>query len=126
MILFFAVGALMVSGLPVSFDAAIERRPFLQLVTQPWITVTTAALLLYAWHIPSMYEAALRIEVLHAIEDICYTLGGMLFWWPLTRPNHGLRISPGPALLYLATAMASFGILGILNHPGGYGTVPKL
>src|SRR5215471_7026215 len=39
-----------------------------------------------AWHLPSMYELALRSQTLHVVEHVCFLATGILFWWPVIQP----------------------------------------
>ena len=39
-----------------------------------------------AWHLPPMYELALRSQTLHAVEHVCFLATGVLFWWPVIQP----------------------------------------
>lgn len=38
---------------------------------------------LYLWHLPFLYEAALRHDPVHALEHICFFTGGLLMWTPV-------------------------------------------
>lgn len=40
----------------------------------------------WVWHLPSLYEWALRDEVVHDAEHLCFLAAGLLFWWPVVRP----------------------------------------
>jgi cytochrome c oxidase assembly factor CtaG len=48
-----------------------------------WIAFVSATV---AWHLPPMYELALRSQTLHALEHICFLGTGILFWWPVIQP----------------------------------------
>jgi len=39
-----------------------------------------------AWHTPAMFELALRSELWHTVEHICFLTTGFLFWWPVIQP----------------------------------------
>jgi len=41
------------------------------------------ALNLYVWHLPFLYEAALRHDAVHALEHACFFTGGILLWMPV-------------------------------------------
>src|SRR3954468_9828516 len=45
-----------------------------------WLT------LIYVWHIPAMYDAALNHSGVHALEHTCFFIGGIAVWWPLIQP----------------------------------------
>jgi cytochrome c oxidase assembly factor CtaG len=69
--------------------------------------------LLWAWHMPAAYDAALRDELLHYLEHACFLGTAWLFWWHLaTLTRHRLR---GPvALLYVVAAIPPGAALGAL------------
>jgi cytochrome c oxidase assembly factor CtaG len=84
-------------------------------------TVLTAAptawllhgLALWVWHLPSLYDAAVQNEALHAVEHVCFFWTAALFWWGMAHGRYG-RSGYGAAVFYVfATAMHS-GILGAL------------
>jgi putative membrane protein len=67
------------------------------------------------WHIPTMYDAALRHPILHVLEHITYAMAGGLYWWHLLSPirsRHRLS-GMGPAV-YMAATKLCVGILGII------------
>jgi cytochrome c oxidase assembly factor CtaG len=76
--------------------------------------------LLWAWHMPEAYDAALRHELVHYVEHACFLATAWLFWWHLaTVTRHRLR---GPvALLYVMAAVPPGAALGALltfpDHP---------
>jgi cytochrome c oxidase assembly factor CtaG len=39
-----------------------------------------------AWHLPPMYELALRSQTVHTVEHVCFLATGVLFWWPVIQP----------------------------------------
>lgn len=92
---------------------------------------------LWAWHLPTAYEAALRHELLHDLEHLSFFGTALFFWWPVINPApresvvrdglfYGLRI----AYLILATAQntllgALIGLTERLLYPA-YATAPRL
>jgi cytochrome c oxidase assembly factor CtaG len=42
--------------------------------------------LVYLWHVPSLYDAALEHAPLHALQHLSFFTAGMLVWWPLIQP----------------------------------------
>jgi len=48
-----------------------------------WIAFVATTL---AWHMPVMFELALRSELWHAVEHICFLVTALLFWWPVVQP----------------------------------------
>jgi cytochrome c oxidase assembly factor CtaG len=45
-----------------------------------------AAIALIGWHIPAIFELALRWPWLHELEHACFLGAGLLFWWPVVQP----------------------------------------
>jgi putative membrane protein len=73
-----------------------------------WVIGVTA---LWAWHLPALYEAALRHDALHAVEHASLIATAALVWaLALGRVRRPLAIPAASALL-LATALQS-GALG--------------
>src|SRR5205823_6787469 len=71
-------------------------------------------LFIYLWHIPAMYDAALRHSGIHALEHICFFTGGVALWWPLIQPVPMRRRLTGLGILgYLLVAKIIVGALGI-------------
>jgi cytochrome c oxidase assembly factor CtaG len=71
------------------------------------------ALDLYVWHLPFLYEAALRHDAVHALEHVCFFTGGVLVWMPVleTLPMPEW-FGTGAKLAYVAGARVVEGILG--------------
>ncbi len=42
--------------------------------------------LIYLWHIPALYDAAIDSEVVHALEHASFFTAGIALWWPLVQP----------------------------------------
>ena len=73
---------------------------------------------LWLWHLPALYDAALRQPGLHVVEHLIFLATATLFWWPVIAPAAGLverpRLAPWAALLYLGAALVAGTVLGIL------------
>jgi cytochrome c oxidase assembly factor CtaG len=48
-----------------------------------WIAM---AVTLCAWHVPTVFDLALRFPAWHMIEHACFLGASFLFWWPVVRP----------------------------------------
>jgi putative membrane protein len=72
-------------------------RTLLRLLTQPLVTWPLFVGMLFFWHVPAFFEAALGNEAVHAAEHLSFGVAGFLFWWNVVDP-HPLR----PNLSYLA------------------------
>ncbi len=56
------------------------------LVTNPAICWFAAAFALIGWHIPAVFELALRSHGWHEFEHASFFSTGLLFWWPVVQP----------------------------------------
>jgi cytochrome c oxidase assembly factor CtaG len=91
---------------------SVERAlgPFAHPITGIVIWLT----MIYVWHIPAMYDAALNHDGIHALEHTCFFFGGIALWWPLIQPVPMRRRLTGLAVFgYLIAAKISVGLLGI-------------
>jgi putative membrane protein len=70
----------------------------------------------WLWHIPALYDAAVEHEALHAFEHATFFVTAMLFWWPIVQPAPKLRpwLHSGLQILYLLLATAQNTALGML------------
>jgi cytochrome c oxidase assembly factor CtaG len=62
----------------------VERR--LGRLANPVTFIFAWLALLYVWHIPALYDAALEHPFVHGIEHSSFFLAGTLVWWPLIQP----------------------------------------
>jgi cytochrome c oxidase assembly factor CtaG/cytochrome c2 len=76
-----------------------------------WVAHVTV---LWAWHVPALYEAALHRPWLHGLEHVSMLGTAWLFWVPVLGPRAGASLGPGGAALYLFAAAAQSTALGAL------------
>ena len=84
-------------------------RRVLALSTRMTVAWPTYALVLWLWHLPGPYEAALRSRLLHHLEHVLFFGSAVLFWWPMLCPSPRLRPISHPA------ARVAYLILGALQ-----------
>ena len=83
-------------------------------LANPFVGLAVWLSILYLWHIPALYDAALRYPVLHALEHASFIVAGVAFWWPLVQPvPMRQRLDGMKALGYLLGARLGLGLLGI-------------
>ncbi len=78
---------------------------------------------MYAWHLPTLYNATLAHLGIHIFEHLCFLVTGVIFWWPICAPLPASRYPALPAMLYLFTAAVAGSVLGIIltfASPGLY------
>jgi putative membrane protein len=68
---------------------------------------------LWVWHFPSLFQAALHSNFVHALQHLSFFLSALLFWWAVIHGRQ--RISGyGAAVLYMFTTALHSGLLGAL------------
>jgi putative membrane protein len=84
-----------------------------QSISDPIVATTLQICALWAWHMPSLFDRALRDESWHAIQHLSFLLTALLFWWSLTRSTHRANRRAIAAVCLFITSLAS-GALGAL------------
>jgi cytochrome c oxidase assembly factor CtaG len=70
--------------------------------------------LMYIWHIPALYEAAVENPAVHLLEHVSFFAAGVALWWPLIQPVPMRRRLTGlQPVAYIGTAKAGLAALGI-------------
>jgi len=70
---------------------------------------------MWAWHIPTMYDAALRSSGVHAFEHLCFSSAGGLYWWHLLSPIRSrMRLGGLGPISYMVATKLIIGVLGIV------------
>jgi len=70
---------------------------------------------MWLWHVPYMYDAALRHSGVHVLEHLTFAAAGLLYWWHLLSPIRSrLRLGGMGPVLYMATTKIAVGLLGIV------------
>jgi putative membrane protein len=94
-----------------------SRRPF---VARSWRTLTgplTVWILqgaaLWIWHLPTLYQAAVENDWIHAGMHVCFLFTSALFWWALVHGRYG-RLGYGIGVLYVFTTGIHSTVLGAL------------
>ncbi len=117
MLLILVVPPLLLWGLPVAATRGLLRVPVIdrleRTIGRPKVTLPLKILALYAWHVPALYDLALRNEQVHALEHLIFLVTATMFWWPVLTPLRERRIKPQAAMMYLIGAMAAIALLGM-------------
>ncbi len=105
-------GPLLFFLLPAGVLAALARsgsvRALLRVVSRPRVAFGLWATNLAVWHVPNLYDAALRHQALHDFEHVCWLLAGVLVWTLLADPAGHARLTTGGRLA-LAVCMFAAG-----------------
>ncbi len=70
--------------------AALPARA-LRRITHPCVALPVAFALLVGWHVPLLFDAAVRHEPVHVLEHLSFVAAGVLVWLPV------LETLPAPA-----------------------------
>lgn len=81
-------------------------------LTNPFAAWVVHAVALWTWHIPFLFEATLRSDLVHTFQHTSFFLSALLFWYAIMASPRGL-VSYGAGVLYLFTTMIHSGILGV-------------
>ena len=84
-----------------------------QIATIPLVAWVVHAVALWTWHIPILFEAVQRSEVIHTAQHLSFLISALLFWWALIHGPRG-AMGYGAAVLYLFTTSIHSGALGAL------------
>ena len=100
------VPPLLLVGAPGWLLRPLLRPPLGRLVgralTQPVVAFLLFNAVFSVWHVPALYDLALRNDTVHILEHILFLGTAMLAWWPIFSPLEELPRLPEPVqLLYL-------------------------
>ena len=105
--------ALAVLGLTPAMAAALARYRAVRLLTRPLVALPLWVGSYAVWHVPALYDAALRNELLLHAEHASYFLAGAALWWPVFH-SHPWRLPPGAKAAYVFAAFVLAAPLGLL------------
>jgi cytochrome c oxidase assembly factor CtaG len=94
--------------------AAVLRaaRPFAAVLVQPLPATLLSGAVLWLWHLPGPFQAALEDPVLHALQHLSFFASALLFWAAMQAPAYRRR--EAAAALYLFATALHTGALGAL------------
>jgi len=97
----------------------------------PWFGVAAYVGVMWLWHVPAVYDAALDHAAVHALEHLSFGAAGLLYWWHLLSPIRSrLRLGGMGPIAYMASTKLLVGLVGIVlafapdllydayDHPG--------
>lgn len=87
------------------------RRVF-HVVADPFNAWFLHAVTIWAWHAPPVYQSALRVGALHALQHLSFIATALLFWWSVLHPRR--RASLGLSIVLLFTTAVHTSALGAL------------
>jgi cytochrome c oxidase assembly factor CtaG len=107
-------------ALPEKWRARLKDVEEAKLVRHAWLAISAPvaawmlhAIALWAWHAPTLFDAALESEWVHAAQHTSFFGTALLFWWTLLH-KHASRLGYGGAILYVFTTATHTSVLGAL------------
>jgi putative membrane protein len=128
-VLMLVAAPLMVAGravvpslwaMPDRLRSRVAHGPHVSALTTAWRSLTRPGVawllhgvVVWGWHLPVLYEAAVRDEAIHALQHVMFAGTAVLFWWGLIYGRYG-RVGYGVAVLYVFSTLVHTGVLGAL------------
>lgn len=109
-------------GLPASARRRLTRwwrhspsaRGAVSRVLRPGPVWAANVAILWFWHLPAAYDAAVRNQGVHALEHASFLIAAFFFWWLLFRHTLRRRMDRGLGIVYVFTAGLQGSALGAL------------
>jgi cytochrome c oxidase assembly factor CtaG len=118
LLLLLVAAPLLVLGLPVGQMKRALRIGWVarleKILSQPVFAWVLSIGILWVWHIPALYNAALVNHDLHIIEHLSFLVTSVIFWWGGLKPIHRLQMNTVPAIMYFFFAALASSVLGLL------------
>ena len=74
-------------------------------LVHPLAALVLSSIIFWSWHLPTVYQLALRVPAIHLVEHASFLAGGLLFWYPVVLPWPGRPRWPSGAMIpYLLAA----------------------
>jgi putative membrane protein len=105
---------LLVLALPPAVAASLSRPRAMRVLTHPVVALPLWIANYALWHVPALYDAAVRREhtLLH-LEHLTYLVTGILFWWPVVQ-DVPRRLGLGARGLYVLAAFVLAAPIGLV------------
>jgi cytochrome c oxidase assembly factor CtaG len=105
--------ALAVAGLSAGMADALGSFRLIGVVTHPLVALPAWLATYGFWHVPAVYDYALRHDAVLHLEHATYLVAGAMLWWPVLqdRPHD---LSAGAKTVYLFAAFVLASPVGLL------------
>ena len=80
--------------------------------TEPFAAFLVHGVVIWTWHIPSLFQATLRSEPVHALQHLSFFGSAVLFWWSVIHVRQ--RHRRGAAIMSLFGTAIHTSVLGAL------------
>ncbi|MBA3327223.1 MAG: cytochrome c oxidase assembly protein [Solirubrobacterales bacterium] len=83
-------------------------------LAHPVFAIVAYVAVMWLWHVPALYDAALESPVVHVLEHVTFAAAGGLYWWHLLSPIRSRRRLGGMGpVVYMAATKVLVGLLGV-------------
>lgn len=82
-------------------------------IAHPAFAVAFYVGMMWLWHIPVLYDAALEHSAVHVLEHTFFLSAGLLYWWHLLSPVRGRHLTGLAPVVYMVSTKVFVGMLGI-------------
>jgi cytochrome c oxidase assembly factor CtaG len=118
LVIMLVAAPLLVAGLPAPSLRRAAQHPILSramtILGNPVLDWFVFAAVLWGWHLPLFYNAALASENVHILEHLMMLAAAVMFFWPILNPLPERRLKPLMIVPYAFSAAVSNSILGVL------------
>jgi cytochrome c oxidase assembly factor CtaG len=118
LLLVLAVPPLLIMGIPAGlYEKALHKGRVSRterILSNPLLALFLSTVTLWVWHIPALYDGALRNEELHIFQHMTFLVTSAIFWWPVVTPVCERRMNGIASMVYLVAAGGASTVLGIL------------
>jgi putative membrane protein len=83
-------------------------------IARPIPVLVIHVLVLWAWHVPALYDAAIRSQLIHVVEHVTLAGTGLLFWWLVIQRGRQAAVGHGLGLLMIFGLVIQKTALGAL------------
>jgi putative membrane protein len=80
-------------------------------VSAPIVVLLVHGLVVWLWHLPVLFEGAMRNEPFHAFQHFTFFATAALFWWAILRGRYG-KLGYGLAVLFVFATATHTSVLG--------------
>ncbi|WP_181373073.1 cytochrome c oxidase assembly protein [Massilia glaciei] len=99
---------------PRTFDWFARLRKLTQPLLRPSVAFAVHAAVIWVWHAPVLFDAALRRPWLHTVEHLSFVASAMLFWAAIGGDRAAGAGASGMAALWSLVTLMHTGMLGAL------------
>jgi putative membrane protein len=83
-------------------------------LAHPVFAIGLYVVVMWFWHVPALYDAALEHAAVHVLEHVTFAVAGGLYWWHLLSPIRSRKRLGGMGpVVYMVSTKVLVGLLGV-------------